>query len=115
MLDAENNHDGCKAQSFIAILSARQPFPTACLRKNNNNKKKKSATYRDLSWQLSQKKKKIHTAASEQHFQISLYTTPRMYEHHQNLHCSILIIQHSLATEIINEQAAILRPIDWEE
>lgn len=55
-------------------LSARQPFPTACLEEEEKNKKEKGgkkinknlnpATYRDLSWQLSKKKKKPRAALS---------------------------------------------------
>lgn len=70
-------------------LSARQPFPTACLEEEEKNKKEKGekkinknlnpATYRDLSWQLSKKKKKTNP---ERRFQLSPCTTPRMSEQH---------------------------------
>jgi len=60
----ENNHDKCKAQSFTETLSARQPFPTACLRKKKEKKKHKTpATYRDPSWQLSKKTPQLHSGA----------------------------------------------------
>lgn len=113
-LGAENNRDRREAQSSAEALWAEQPFPTARLgkmRKRQNETKQKTppAIYRDLSWQLSEENAPQRRGCA---FQISPYIP------HPGgtgaIETSSAAYRLS-TTGVINEQAATLGPIDWEE